>query len=129
MGLLTHGLAAACGYLVGRADGRTRLARVGRRATDLVRRRGKDPVDGHAQPAEQDGAVRSDDAVQDPGSGDARSGGRPAGHGPRARTWRSRFSRSKTVHFPSSAEARAARPGTTAVEDPEAPLPGAGTTH
>jgi hypothetical protein len=121
MGLITHGLAAGCGYLLGRADGRARLARVGRRAADLaqrpevvrVRKRGQDLVKNQAHAVKQKVAVRSDDAE-------------PADDGLRARTWRSRFSRSKTVHFPSSAEARAAQlGGTAAVEDPEAPLCGA----
>lgn len=100
MGLLTHGLAAGLGYLLGRPDGRARLAGVGRKAVDLaqrpdvvrVRERGQDLVKNQAQAVKQKVVNRSDDAA-------------PTRPGLRSRTWRPRFSRSGTAHFPSSAEA------------------------
>ena len=119
MGLLTHGLAAGLGYLLGRPDGRARLARAGRKAADLARRpdvvrvreRGQDLVKNQAQAVKEKVVARSDDAAA------------PARPGLRTRTWRPRLSRSGPAHFPSSAEAaRAAASAEAAVvDDTEAP--------
>ena len=96
MGLLTHGLAAGLGYLLGRPDGRERLTRLGRQAADLaqrpevvqVRERAQDQIKNQAQAVKQKVAARSDDAGRAAGSDDAGAEGTPARSGLRARTWR-----------------------------------------
>ena len=132
MGLLTHGLAAGLGYLLGRPEGRAQLARLGRQTAGLAQRpevveareRAQGQIKNQAYAVRQKIAARSDANADAPGSDDAPSGVAPARRTPRTRTWRSRFTRSRNVHFPSSAEAReAGAEGTTTVDEaPAAPV-------
>lgn len=130
MTLLTHGLAAGLGYLLGRPDGRARLARTSRKAADLaqrpdvvrVRERGQDLVKNQARAVKQKVVARPDAAAPASSADDARPGTAPTPRGLRSRMRRPRFSRSGTAHFPSSAEAaRAAAVGETAAEAPTSP--------
>ena len=111
MGLLSHGLAVGIGYLLGRPDGRARLAQAGRQAADLaqrpevarIRERGKDLAVNQAQTVKQKITARS--AGTDTGApGDAGSATSDALPGLRTSAWRSRFRRSGAAHFPSSEE-------------------------
>jgi hypothetical protein len=131
MGLLTHGLAAGFGYLLGRPDSRARLVQLGRQTAGLAQRpevvrareRVQDQVKDQAYAVKQKVEARSNNAAAPvTTSGDVDSGMTPVQSGPRTRTWRSRLSRSTTAHFPSSTEARAAQvEGTRLVESPETP--------
>ena len=130
MGLLTHGLAAGLGYLLGRPEGRAQLARLGRQTAGLAQRqevveareRAQGQIKNQAYAVKQKITARSD--AEAPGSDDAPSRVAPARRTPRTRTWRSRFTRSRNVHFPSSAEAReAGAEGTTTIDEaPAAPV-------
>jgi hypothetical protein len=118
MGLLSHGLAVGIGYLLGRPDGRARLAQAGRQAADLaqrpevarIRERGKDLAASQAQTVKQKITARSKSADTDaPGDGGtAVSDPLP---GLRTSAWRSRFRRSGSAHFPSSEEVAPATAG------------------
>jgi len=135
MGLLSHGLAVGIGYLLGRPDGRARLAQAGRQAADLaqrpevarIRERGKDLAASQAQTVKQKINARSKgtdtNAVGD--TDPAVSGPR---HGLRTAAWRERFRRSGNAHFPSSEEVAPATAGvasagvgTSVVEESDAP--------
>jgi hypothetical protein len=133
MGLLSHGIAVGIGYLLGRPDGRARLAQAGRQAADLAQRpeivrlqeRGKDLATNQAQAIKQKVTARSKDTgVSGPDGADS-AVSRPR-HGLRTQTWRSRFRRSGATHFPSSEEAAAvtAATETPAVEEPSVAEPG-----
>ena len=111
MGLLSHGLAVGVGYLLGRPDGRARLAQAGRQAADLaqrpevarIRERGKDLAVNQAQTVKQKITARS--TGTDTGApGDAGSATSDPLPGLRTSAWRSRFRRSGAAHFPSSEE-------------------------
>ena len=131
MGLLSHGLAVGIGYLLGRPDGRARLAQAGRQAADLaqrpevarIRERGKDLAASQAQTVKQKITARS--AGTDTGApGDAGSATSDPLPGLRTSAWRSRFRRSGAAHFPSSEEVAPATAGvatagvgTSAVEE------------
>lgn len=135
MKLLSHGLAFALGYALGQPGGRARIAQAGRQAADLAQRpevmrlreQGKHLAVGQAQSIKQkvlsgskgdsDGAADRDDA----GSSVAVPRG-----GLRTPKWRSRFSRSRNVHFPPSENPTppSALGGTTVTEDSEAAVLG-----
>ena len=111
MGLLSHGLAVGVGYLLGRPDGRARLAQAGRQAADLaqrpevarIRERGKDLAASQAQTVKQKITARS--TGTDTGAhGDAGTATADPLPGLRTSAWRSRFRRSGAAHFPSSEE-------------------------
>jgi hypothetical protein len=111
MGLLSHGLAVGVGYLLGRPDGRARVARAGRQAADLAQRpevarirvRGKDLAVNQAQTVKQRITARST-GTDTSAPGDAGSAGSDPLPGLRTSAWRTRFRRSGAAHFPSSEE-------------------------
>jgi hypothetical protein len=110
MRLLSHALAAVIGYLLGRPEGRERLARVGRQAVALTGRAGN-----------ADDAGGTVDSGSDAGPAAARHR-----RGVSAASWRRRFTRSRTVHFPPSANVPppTSLGGTTVMEDSEAAVLG-----
>jgi hypothetical protein len=145
MKLLSYGLAVGLGYLLGRPDGRERLAQVGRQAADLAQRpevvrlreRGKDVATERVQAVKQKVVARSKN-TDSPGSGpDSPTGGAEAAsdagfaaarprRGLRALSWRPSFSRSRGAHFPPSENLAppTALGGTTVMEDSEAAILG-----
>src|SRR3954467_1043949 len=82
MKLLSYGLAVGLGYLLGRPDGRERLAQVGRQAADLTQRpevvklreRGKDVATERAQAVKQKVVARSKNS-DSPSGPDSPTGG------------------------------------------------------
>ena len=150
MFLLKYGLAVGLGYALGRPEGRTQLARVGRQAADLTQRpevarlreRGKDlaaeqtqKLAGQTQKLKAKVASRSDATAGSATTGTAGTdtpgtAGTGRRLGLRNTAWRPRLSRSRDVHFPSSEDvATTPTPplgGTTVVEDSQAAV--AGTT-
>ena len=143
MFLLKYGLAVGLGYALGRPEGRTQLARVGRQAADLTQRpevarlreRGKDLAAEQTQKLKAKVASRSDATAGSATTGTAGTdtpGTAATGRrlGLRNTAWRPRLSRSRDVHFPSSEDvATTPTPplgGTTVVEDSQAAV--AGTT-
>jgi hypothetical protein len=139
MGLVSHGLAVGLGYLLGRPEGRQRLAQVGQQAADLARRpevaqlreRGKGLAVEQAQVVKQKVLTRSKsddspsghadvDAIATVVGADA-AGGRPR-RGLRNSAWLRRFPRSRAAHFPPSEGSAppASLGGTTVAEDSEA---------
>ena len=153
MFLLKYGLAVGLGYALGRPEGRTQLARVGRQAADLTQRpevarlreRGKDlaaeqtqKLAGQTQKLKAKVASRSDATAGSATTGTAGTAGTDTPGtaatgrrlGLRNTAWRPRLSRSRDVHFPSSEDvATTPTPplgGTTVVEDSQAAV--AGTT-
>ena len=147
MFLLKYGLAVGLGYALGRPEGRTQLARVGRQAADLTQRpevarlreRGKDlaaeqtqKLAGQTQKLKAKVASRSDATAGSATAGTDTPGTTATGRrlGLRNASWRPRLSRSRDVHFPSSEDvATTPTPplgGTTVVEDSQAAV--AGTT-
>lgn len=147
MFLLKYGLAVGLGYALGRPEGRTQLARVGRQAADLTQRpevarlreRGKDlaaeqtqKLAGQTQKLKAKVASRSDATAGSATTGTDTPGTAATGRrlGLRNTAWRPRLSRSRDVHFPSSEDvATTPTPplgGTTVVEDSQAAV--AGTT-
>lgn len=144
MKLLSFGLAVGLGYLLGRPDGRERLAQLGRQAADLTQRpevvrlreSGKDVATERAQAVKQKVVARSKN-TDSPDSPDSRTGGAEAGsdvgfaaarprRGLRAPSWRPSFSRSPGAHFPPSEHLAppTALGGTTVMEDSEAAMLG-----
>jgi hypothetical protein len=143
MKLVSHGLAAGLGYMLGRPEGRQRLAKWGQQAADLTRRpevvqlreRGKGLAAEQAQAVKQKVLTRSKngDDTSGPADGDAtaavdRTGPAAGGSrwGLRNSSWRSRLRRSRDVHFPPS-EGITPPPalgGTTVVDDSDAALRG-----
>ena len=127
MKLASYGCAVGLGYLLGRPHGRAGLAQLCRQAADLTRRpavirlqeRAKALATDQLQTVTQKITARS--TGTDPtfkwsnGPAAARSV-----RGLRTRVWRPRFSRSRDVHFPSSAD--------VAPEDHASPAPLGGTT-
>ncbi len=150
MKLLSHGLAIGLGYMLGRPEGRERLAQVGRQAAELgkrpevarLRERGRDLAAGQAQAVKQKISSRptagaatngtpADGTPPDAGTGpDAGGTAAPARRRLRAPEWRPRFSRSRTTHFPPTQDIAppAALGGTTVMEDSEAAVLGTPVT-
>ncbi len=153
MKLLSHGLAIGLGYMLGRPEGRERLAQGGRQAADLgkrpevarLRERGRSLAADQAQAVKQKISSRA-------AGGTAADGGTPAGAAPdsaaagtapgagtptapprrrlRAPEWRPRFPRSRAAHFPPTQDIAppAALGGTTVMEDSEAAVLGTPVT-
>jgi hypothetical protein len=137
MGLVSHGLALGLGYMLGRPEGRERLAQVGRQAADLRHRpevvrlqeRGKGLVVEQAQVVKQKVRARGKDADDASGADDAGTTATPGGVSSapvrprrlRTPSWRPRGFR-RTAHFPPSEGTAppAALGGTTVEEDSKA---------
>jgi hypothetical protein len=104
MGIMSHGLAVGLGYLLGRPEGRQRLAQVGQQATDLARRPEVAQLRerGKGLAAEQAKVVKEKVLT------------------------RARSPRSRAAHFPPSPGITppASLGGTTVVEDSEAAMLG-----
>ncbi|MDT7581245.1 MAG: hypothetical protein QOK35_2509 [Pseudonocardiales bacterium] len=139
MGIMSHGLAVGLGYLLGRPEGRQRLAQVGQQATDLARRpevaqlreRGKGLAVEQAKAVKEKVLIRA--KTPGPADGDATATVADAGSAGGRHRWnlrdsarRSRFSRSRAAHFPPSPGITppASLGGTTVVEDSEAAVLG-----
>jgi hypothetical protein len=148
MGLLKYAIAAGLGYALGRPEGRAQLARVGRQAADLTQRpevaqlreRGKELATDQAQKVRQKVASRSDSSTGTTATGTDTAAGTTA-TGPdatggrlglRNAAWRSRFSRSRNVHFPASEDVPPVPTpplaGTTVEDDSHAAVAGATAT-
>jgi hypothetical protein len=141
MGLVSHGLALGLGYMLGRPEGRERLAQVGRQAADLRQRpevvrlqeRGKGLVVEQAQVVKQKVRARAKNADDASGAEDAGTTAAPGGvssapvrsRGLRKPSWRPRGFR-RTAHFPPSEGTAppAALGGTTVTEDSKAAVLG-----
>ena len=140
MKLLGYGLAVGLGYLLGRPDGRARLAQLSRQAADLTQRpevvrlreRGKVVATERTQAVKQKVVARSKNS-DGPSGPDSPTGGAEAGSDAgfaaarpqrrlRTPSWRPSFTRSRNVHFPPSTNPAppAALGGTTVLEDSEA---------
>jgi hypothetical protein len=141
MKLLSHGLAIGLGYMLGRPEGRERLAQVGRQAADLSRRpevaqlreRGRSLAADQAQAVKQKISSRTTaGAAADTTAADTTAGtaAAPSRRRLRAPEWRPRFSRSRTAHFPPTQDIAppAALGGTTVMEDSEAAVLGTPVT-
>jgi hypothetical protein len=138
MKLLSYGLAVGLGYLLGRPDGRERLAQVGRQAAGLAQRpevvklreRGKDVATEQVQAVKQKVVARSK-STDGSGGPDSPTGVTEASSDTvaptarrrlRAPSWRPSFSRSRNAHFPPPTDAAppTSLGGTTVMEDSEA---------
>ncbi len=146
MKLLSHGLAIGLGYMLGRPEGRERLAQVGRQAAELgkrpevarLRERGRDLAAEQAQAVKQKISSRATAGTATNGtSADAGTGpdaggttAAPSRRRLRAPEWRPRFSRSRSAHFPPTQDIAppAALGGTTVMEDSEAAVLGTPVT-
>ena len=139
MGLVSHGIAVGLGYMLGRPEGRERLAQVGRQAADLrqrpevvrLRERGKGLAVEQAQVVKQKVLARSKNAETSTGAEDVGTPAAPENAGPAAvarrrglldASWRPRFSRAGAAHFPASEGITppTVLGGTTVAEDSQA---------
>ena len=139
MGLSRYGFAVGLGYLLGRPEGRAGLAQLGRAAANLTRRpeivRLQEHLRGLAsdqvQTVKEKITARSTDTDRTPRSDDAGPATARSRGGLRSRRRRPWFSRTRDVHFPSTADigsediaSRAPLGGTTVMEDSEAAVLG-----